>query len=69
MPRSPCLFRETDVRRAVKATRSSGLEVGRIEITQDGRIVVFPCEPAEANDHDNPWDEVLTDEAHKKRSA
>jgi hypothetical protein len=32
MPRSPCLFRETDVRRAVKAARSSGIEIAKLEI-------------------------------------
>jgi hypothetical protein len=32
MPRSPCSFRETDVRRAIKAARSSGLDIARLEI-------------------------------------
>ena len=69
MPRRPCSFRESDVRRANKATQSSGVEIGRVEIGQDGRIVIFPCEAQKVSDHDNPWDEVLTDEVHKKRSA
>ena len=47
MPRAPCSFRESDVRRAIRAARSSGIEVGRIEIGRDGRIVVVPGEPPE----------------------
>jgi hypothetical protein len=47
MPRSPRLFRESDIRRAIKATRSSGIEIGRIEIGQDGRIVVVPARDPE----------------------
>lgn len=46
MPRAPCLFRESDVRRAIRAARSSGIEVGRIEIGQDGRIVVILGDPS-----------------------
>jgi hypothetical protein len=43
MPRSPCLFRESDVRRAVKAARSSGLEIGGIEFDlAHGRITILP---------------------------
>ena len=43
MPRNRCSFRESDVRRAVKAARSSGLEIGRVEIdSTNGKIAILP---------------------------
>ena len=45
MPRAPCLFRESDVRRAIKAAVASGLEIARLEIAKDGAIVVVPGRP------------------------
>ncbi len=47
MPRSPCTFRETDVRRAIKAARSSGIEIARVEIDKYGKIVVVTGKPDE----------------------
>jgi hypothetical protein len=66
--RRPCLFKERDVKRAARAVLAMGLNIARIEIDQDGRIVVVPGEPESEGDH-NPWDAVLTNVAHKKRSA
>ena len=34
-------FSQTDVKRAVKGARAGGLEVGRVEIDADGKIVLF----------------------------
>jgi hypothetical protein len=43
MPRSPCPFRESDLRRTVKAARSDGIKIGRVEIDSiNGRIAIFP---------------------------
>ena len=42
MPRSPCSFRETDVRRAVKAARASGIDIVRLEIEPvTGKITIM----------------------------
>jgi hypothetical protein len=42
MPRSPCSFRETDVRRAVKAARSSGIVIASLEIEPvTGKITIM----------------------------
>jgi hypothetical protein len=40
---------ESDVRRAIRAARSCGIEVARLEVGQDGRIVVIPGDPKEVN--------------------
>jgi hypothetical protein len=57
MPRGPCLFRESDVRRAVKATRSSGLEIARVEIdAANGKIAILPqntSAPEQSSDLDS----------------
>jgi hypothetical protein len=42
MPRSPCSFRETDVRRAVRAARTSGIDIDRLEIEPvTGKITIM----------------------------
>jgi hypothetical protein len=48
MSRRPCMFRETDVKRAVRATRAAGLEIARVEVGKDGLIVVVPGKPGQA---------------------
>ena len=40
MARGPCTFRQHDVTRALRATVAAGIEVQRIEIDKDGKIVV-----------------------------
>ena len=47
MSHGPYRFRESELRRAIKAARSAGIEIDRFEIGTDGRIVVFPGKPAE----------------------
>jgi hypothetical protein len=58
MSRRPYTFRECDVRRAIKAAVSAGIEIGAVEIGVGGeiRIVVgkLGFQPTA-----NPWDEVL----------
>jgi hypothetical protein len=40
--RRPCSFREIDVRRAVKAARSSGIDIARLEIEPvTGKITIM----------------------------
>jgi hypothetical protein len=71
MPRRPCLFRETDVSRAFRAARAAGIANPRVEISKDGSISVWAGKPddVEAQEATNPWDKVLTDAAHEKRTA
>jgi len=40
MPRARCTFRQRDLRLAVETAKAAGLEIGRVEIGRDGKIVV-----------------------------
>jgi hypothetical protein len=72
-PRGNNSFREADIRRAVRCAREAGIMPASIEITcKDGtRIKVSGSEPASTDGgaSGNPWDEVLSDAAHKDRPA
>jgi hypothetical protein len=41
MGRQRCVFRQSDVVRAIRATRAAGLEVARIEIDKGGKIIII----------------------------
>jgi hypothetical protein len=69
MPRAPCNFRQRDLTRAIKGARAAGIDVARIEIEKDGRIVLVFDEPAQSNDKLNPWDTVLNHAADPKRPS
>jgi hypothetical protein len=47
-------FRESDVKRLIRAARSAGIDVARVEVAMDGRIVVVAkgAEPDAACDLD-----------------
>ena len=58
------------MRRAIKAARSAGMEIARIELNRDGAIVVVPGKPSDVSgDTLNPWDEVLDNAADKERAS
>ena len=55
--RSACTFKKVDVTRAVEATRAAGIEVARVEVATDGRIIIVAGKPEEsAGGVANPWD-------------
>jgi hypothetical protein len=65
MGRSSCTFKKRDVKTALAAVRESGVEVARVEIGADGKIVIVTGKPVTAaSDRKNPWDEVLEHERH-----
>ena len=41
MARGPLTFRQRDLVRALKSARAAGLEVSKVEIDKDGKIVVI----------------------------
>ena len=64
MVRRACKFKETDVKRAVKAVEAAGKEVETVEIDKDGRIKIKlkrgkgAADKNDDNDDTNPWDKV-----------
>jgi hypothetical protein len=55
MARAPSTFRQQDVTRAVKAVRCAGVDIARVEIARDGRIIIVPAVAAQTRD-ENEWD-------------
>lgn len=61
MSSCPSTFRETDVKRAVKAVRAAGVEIARVEFKRDGGFSVVPGKPIEGEDasgEHNEWDDA-----------
>lgn len=61
MARGPCTFRQQDVTRALRATVAAGIEVRRIEIDKDGKIVVVTGKPESLvvdSKGENEWDKL-----------
>jgi hypothetical protein len=45
MGRRVTAFRQTDVRRAVQAVRKAGIEIARVEIDKEGKIIIVSVTP------------------------
>ena len=45
MARGPCTFKQGDVTRMVKGVVAAGVDVMRVEVDTDGRIVVIAGKP------------------------
>ena len=62
MSRRACTFKQQDVTRALRATVAAGIEVQRIEIDRDGKIVLVTGKVVETNaeiaEGKNPWDNI-----------
>jgi hypothetical protein len=58
--RGRCTFRQKDVTRALRGTVAAGVEVQRIEIDTDGKIIVVTGKPKEQIDEGsgNEWDNI-----------
>lgn len=57
MPRARCTFRQRDLRLAVETAKAAGLEIGRVEIDRDGKIVVVTGKPQTNEDLDQELSE------------
>jgi hypothetical protein len=66
--RRPAAFKKTDVTRATRAVCAAGLEVARVEIEKDGRLVVVigkqKALDISPDGEQNPWDQVLNNAAN-----
>jgi hypothetical protein len=59
MARAPSTFRQADVTKAVKAVRSAGVDIVRVELTKDGKIVIITGSATEHSQAEaNEWDRV-----------
>lgn len=60
MARGACTFKQQDVTRALKATQAAGLNVQRIEIDKNGKIVVVTREIIDQGPQPqgNEWDNL-----------
>jgi hypothetical protein len=61
MARAPSTFRQADVTKAVKAVRAAGVDIVRVEVARDGRIVIVivtgEAQPAVQDDLDRELEE------------
>lgn len=61
MSRGRCTFRQSDATKASKAAVAAGVEVARVEIDRDGKIIVVagkPQEPSAEREGGSEWDNV-----------
>jgi hypothetical protein len=62
MARAASTFRQQDVTRAVKGVTKAGVDIARVEIDKDGKIVIIALGaelPGEGGKGPNEWDTVL----------
>jgi hypothetical protein len=59
MPRRKCLFRGTEVTRAVRAAEKANQRVARVEIDQTGKIILILGDAGETAPINNEWDEAV----------
>jgi hypothetical protein len=61
MTRRPSFITQAYIKRAVKAVRDAGVEVARVEVDKDGRIVVIAGQPGESMDTADSWDKAVAE--------
>jgi hypothetical protein len=60
MTRAPSIFRQQDVTKAIKGATKAGVNIARIEIARDGKIVIITATEAAGigAGEENTWDRV-----------
>jgi hypothetical protein len=60
MPRGQCTFKQSDVTKAVKAVVAAGVQVARVEVDKEGRIVVVAGQAGvlEEGREGSEWDRI-----------
>ena len=56
MTRAPSTFRQQDVTRAIRAAIAAGVDIARIEVDKNGRIVIVTAADSEPKAEANEWD-------------
>jgi hypothetical protein len=70
MSRAPSNFRQQDVARAIKAAKSSGLDIVRVEVDPKTAKIVLVVKGEDAKETKvNYWDTASTDWALPKRKS
>jgi hypothetical protein len=59
MGHGPCSFKKRDVKTAVEAVRESGVEIARVEVDKNGKIIVIAGKPVGGEATTNEWDEMI----------
>jgi len=58
MARTPSTFRQKDVTRAIRAAIAGGVDIARIEVAKDGRIIIVTAVDTEPKLEANEWDRI-----------
>jgi hypothetical protein len=58
MSRDPCTFKQSDMVRAIKAAVAAGVEIARVEVDKEGKIVIIAGKPGEQIGEGNEWDRL-----------
>jgi hypothetical protein len=69
MPRRPANIRQADVTRVIKAARKANLEIARVEVDKDGKIVVIAGKPTDSDIAISTADDELEQWRKRKQSA
>jgi hypothetical protein len=59
MSRGPCAFKQRDVTKAVKAVAAAGIQITRVEVEKNGKIVIITVAQPESGTvvERNEWDQ------------
>ena len=58
--RRPCVFRQRDVTKAVRAVAAAGMQIDRVEVDKTGKIVIVTGKDLGDSSNNSPaneWDE------------
>jgi hypothetical protein len=61
MSRRQANITQTEIKAAVKAVAAAGVEVARVEIDKDGKIVILTGKPSEPTNDARSWDQAIAD--------
>ena len=61
MARGNCTFRQRDMAAAIRAARAAGIEIAKVEVDKDGKIIIVAGKPVETGDATttNEWDAMI----------